>query len=110
MLVKVINLSKNVQVSCPLLELRSRHMVRWRSLKFRSSDNLFMMLRRASPSGTLPNIETSSDRSREFPDTSCSSVADGSHQTGGPFLLRTGVGIPRSAADIFFFKKNQLCP
>ena len=43
------------------------------------------MLRRASPSGFLPNIETSSDRLREFPDTSCSSVADGSRQTGGPF-------------------------
>ena len=27
MLVKVINLSKNVQVSCPLLELSGRHVV-----------------------------------------------------------------------------------
>ena len=26
----------------------------------------------------LPKFETSSDRSREFPDTSCSSVVDGS--------------------------------
>ena len=25
MLVKIINLSRNVQMSCPLLELRSRH-------------------------------------------------------------------------------------
>ena len=32
-----------------------------------------------SPSGfLLNNIETSSDRSREFPDISCCSVADGS--------------------------------
>ena len=62
-----------------------------------------MMLRRASPSGILPNIETSSYRSREFPDTSCSSVADGSRQTGGPLLLRNGVAIPRSATDSRFF-------
>ena len=54
------------------------------------------------PSGFLPNIETSSDRLREFPDTSCSSVADGSRQTGGPFLLRKGVGILRSAAESRF--------
>ena len=60
------------------------------------------MLRRASPSGFLPNIETSCDRSREFPDTSCSSVADGSRQTGSPFLLRDGVGTPRSAAESRF--------
>ena len=61
-----------------------------------------MMLRRDSPSGFLHNIETSFDRSREFPDTSCSSVADGSRQTGGPFLLRNCVGILRSAADSRF--------
>ena len=46
-----------------------------------------MMLRRASPSGTLPNIETSSDRSREFLDKSCSSGAGGSRQTGAPFCF-----------------------
>ena len=67
-----------------------------------------MMLRRASPSGTLPNIETSSDRPSKFPDTSCSSVADGSRQTGGPFLLRNGVGIPRSAADSRFSFINSV--
>ena len=60
------------------------------------------MLRRASPSGFLPNIETSSDRSRECFDTSCSRVADGSRQTGGPFLLRNGVGTLRSAAESRF--------
>ena len=57
------------------------------------------MLRRVSPSGLLPNIETSSDRSREFPDTSCSSVADESCLIGGPFLLRTCVGTLRPAGD-----------
>ena len=72
------------------------------SLWFRSSVNLFMMLRRASPSGFLPNIETSSDLSREFPDTSGSNVADGSRQTGGPFLLRNCVGTLRSVADSHF--------
>ena len=41
----------------------------------------------------------SSDRSREVPDTSCSSVADGSRQTGVPFLLRNGVGTLRIAED-----------
>ena len=63
------------------------------------------MLRRASPSGFLPKIETSSDRSREFPDTSCSSVADGSRQTGGPFLLHNCAGVRRSAG-----KKNAFLP
>ena len=36
---------------------------------------------------------------REVRDTSCSSVADGSRQTGGPFLLRKGVGAQRIAED-----------
>ena len=52
-----------------------------------------MILRKASPSGFLPQIGPSSDRSREFPDTSGSIVADGSRQIGGPFLFRNGVGI-----------------
>ena len=39
----------------------------------------------SSPSGFLLKIETSSDRSREFPGTFRSSGADGSRQTGGPF-------------------------
>ena len=34
----------------------------------------------------LTKIEASSDRSRESPDTSCSSVAVGSCHTGGPFF------------------------
>ena len=67
-----------------------------------------MMLRRASPSGFLPNIETSCDRSREFPDTSCSSVADGSRHTGSPFLLRNGAGTLRSAADSRFSFINSV--
>ena len=70
-------------------------------LKFRSSDNLFTLWR-ASPSGFLLEIHTYSDRSREFPDTSCSSVADGSRQSGGPFILRNGAGSLRSAADSRF--------
>ena len=49
----------------------------------RSSDNLLIMLRRPSPSAFLPRIEASSARSRESPDTSCSSVAVGSCHTGG---------------------------
>ena len=61
-----------------------------------------MMLRRVSPPGFLSKIETSSDRSREFPETSCSSVADVSRQTGGPFLLRNCAGTLRSAADSRF--------
>ena len=44
---------------------------------------------------------TSSDRSSEVPDTSCSSVPDGSHQTGSPFL-RNGVGTLRTAEDSRF--------
>ena len=67
-----------------------------------------MILRRASPSGFLPNIETSSDRSREFPDTSWSSVADGSRHTGGPFLLRNDVGILLSVADSRFPIMNSV--
>ena len=64
-----------------------------------------MILRRASPSGFLLKIEPFSYRSREFPDTSGSSVADGSRQTGGPFLLRYGVGIlhPATSSRFSFF-------
>ena len=47
-------------------------------------------------------LETSPDRSREVPDTSCSSVADGSLQTGCPLLLRNCAGTLRSAADSRF--------
>ena len=104
MLVKVMNLSRNVQVRCPLLELRGRHVVVFQVKVPQISliSQLIFMLRRDSPSGFLPKIETSSDQSREFPDTPCSSVADGSRQTGGPFLLRHCAGIMRSAADSRF--------
>ena len=51
----------------------------------------------ASPPEFLPMLETL-DRSREVPDTSCYSVADGSLQTGDPFLLRNGVGTLRIEA------------
>ena len=50
----------------------------------------------------LPKLEASLNRSREVPDTYCSSVADGSPQTGGPFLLRNGVGTLRVEADSRF--------
>ena len=46
-------------------------------------------------------LETSSDRSREVPDTSCSNVADGSRQTGNSFLCN-GVGTLRIAEDSHF--------
>ena len=48
---------------------------------------------------TSAQIETSSDLSREFTDTSCSSVAVGSRQTGGIFLFRYCAGVLRCAAD-----------
>ena len=73
---------------------------------------LLMMLRRASLSGYLPQIDTSCDRSREVPDTFCSSVADGSRQTGRPFLL-SGVGTLRIAEDSrfnFFFTRMKVAP
>ena len=44
----------------------------------RSSDNLLNMLRGASPSDFLPNIDVFSARLRESLDTSCSSTAVGS--------------------------------
>ena len=56
----------------------------------------------SSPSDFLTNLETSSDRSREVPDTIRPSGADGSSQTGGPFLLRHGVGTLRTAEDSRF--------
>ena len=68
----------------------------------RTSDNLLEILWRGSPSDFLRKPETSSDRSHEVPDTPCSSVADGSRQTGGPFLPRTCVGTVRSATDSRF--------
>ena len=52
-------------------------------------------------SGFLPTFETS-ECSREVPDVSCSSVADGSRQTGCPFLLRNGAGTLRIATDSRF--------
>ena len=80
--------TKNVQVSRPLLELRDGHVVvvlqNW-SLKLRSSHNLLIMLRRASPSAFLPKTEASSARSHESPDTSCSGVAVGPCHLGGSF-------------------------
>ena len=58
MLVKVMKLSRNVQVSCPLLELSGRHLIVFQVKVPQISliRQLFMMLRRASPSGLLPKI------------------------------------------------------
>ena len=47
-------------------------------------------------------FDTSLDRSREVPNTSSYSVADGSRQTGGPFLLRNGLGTLRIEVDSRF--------
>ena len=71
-------------------------MLQVKVFQLRTADNLLVFFWRASPS------ETSCDRSREFPDTLCSSGADGSRQTGGPFLLRNGVGTLRIAEDSRF--------
>ena len=51
--------------------------------------------RRASPSGFLPNIETSSDRSCEFPDTSCVRGVDMRTEPKTSFRV-IGAGISRS--------------
>ena len=60
MLVKIMNLSRNVQVSCPLVELRDRlvEVFEVKIPQISSHINLLMTLWRASPSGFLPQIET----------------------------------------------------
>ena len=70
------------------------------------------MFWRVSPSEFLHKLETSSVRSREFPDASCSSVANGSRQTGGPFLVHNGAGSLRIAEDSRFgaFLWMQVAP
>ena len=92
-------------MSCPLLELRSGHVVVFH-VKVSQISLISQLIYDAAKSFTvwifLHSIETSFDRSRDFPDTSCSSVADGSRQTGGPFLFRNGVRTLRSAADSRF--------
>ena len=88
MLVKVIKKSRNVQVTRSLLELRGGHVVVFQVkvpqvvLMICGELHLLLFL--------LPKTEAFSARSRESPDTFCSSVAVGSCHTGGPFLLRTG--------------------
>ena len=57
----------------------------------------------------LDDIVKSFTISRVFPDTSASIVADGSRQTGGPFLvLRSGVGTLRSATGPRFSLINSV--
>ena len=107
MLVKVINLSRNVLVSRSLLELCRRRVVMLQ-VKVLQVVNIQQLVDNFQESFTicfLPKLETSSDRSSEVPDTSCSSVADGSRQTGGPFLLRNVVGTLRIAEDSRFSTK-----
>ena len=93
MLIEVIKFSWNVQVSRPLLELRGRHVVVFQ-VKVPQVALVRQLVDYVAESFTFclfaRKNEASSARSRESPDTSCSSVADGSRQTGGPFLLRTG--------------------
>ena len=83
-------ISKNVQVNRNLLELRGRHVA---VLQMKVLQ-ITLVRQLVAESFTfclfLPKIEVSSARSRESPDTSCSSVAVGSCHTGGAFLLRTG--------------------
>ena len=68
----------------------------------RTSNNLLTIFWSATLSECVPMLETSSDRSREVPNTSSSSVADGSLWTGGHFLLRNGVGTLRVEANSRF--------
>ena len=93
-LIEVTKNFRKIQVGRSLLELCSRHVicVRSWSLKLRSSDNLLMMLRLASPTAFLSKIEVSSARSRESLETFCSSIAVGSCHTGSPLFLTGAVG------------------
>ena len=79
-------------MSRPLLELRSRHVV-VHQVKVPQDAFVKQLVGNVAESFTfclLPKIEAFSARSRESPDTSCSSVAVASCHTGNPFLLRTG--------------------
>ena len=59
MLVKVINLSRNVQLSWPLLELRGKHVVvfQMKVPQITLISHLFTMLRRASPFDFCPILK-----------------------------------------------------
>ena len=97
MLVKVINLSRNVQVGCSLLKLCRRHvvMLQMKVLQVVYVRQLVDNVLESFTVWIFDKPEMSCDRSREVPDTSGSSVAEGSRQIGGPFLLRNGVGTLR---------------
>ena len=71
-------------MSRPLLELRGRRAV---VLQMKV---LQIALVRQLVAESFTFCEASSARSRESPDTSCSSVPVGSCHTGGPVLLSTG--------------------
>ena len=104
MLGKVITFPGGVLVGCSLLKLCRRHVVllQMKVLHVANIQQLVGNFWRASSSEFLPKLETSSDSSREVPDTSCSNVADGSRQIGGPSLLRTNLGTLRFAKDSRF--------
>ena len=101
-LVKVINLSRNVQVSCPLLELSSGHVVVFQ-VKVPQISLIRQVIHDVAKSFTVWISAQYRDllliTHPSFLTHLCSSVADGSRQTGGPFHLRNGVGVLRSAAD-----------
>ena len=103
MLVKVTKLPKNVQVSWSLLELCRRHVV-----VLQAQILQVVNIRQLVVSDELhhlnfyPHSRRLLIAQREIRDTSCSSVADGSRQTGGPFLLRKGVGAQRIAENSRF--------
>ena len=88
MLAEVINLPRNVDVRCPLLELSGRHVIVLQ-VKVPQIAPVKQLVDKVAESFTLhffcPKWKTSSDRSREFPDTSCSSVTVEPCHTRGPF-------------------------
>ena len=100
MLIKVITISRNIQLSRPPLELCGRDAIMLqvevpqvpllRQVAYDVAWDFTFCLSGTSPSAFLPTIEVSSACSRESLHTSCSSVAAGSCHTGGPFLFRNG--------------------
>ena len=59
-------------------------------VKLHFSDNLLLMLRKASPSAVLPKMGGILYSVGESLDTSCTRKAVGSCHTEGPFLVFTG--------------------
>ena len=104
MLVKDTNLSRNVQVSCALLELSVRQFLAFQ-VKVPQISFIRQLIYDVAESFTVwisARSRDFSDRSREVFGASCSSVADGSRQTGGPLVVRNSTGTLLSAADSRF--------